>query len=176
MFSIGQPALFDELEAADVGITADPSVADLLVVGKDRSFDLGTLTRVLHALDDGVPFVVTNMDRVSPTSDGLEPGTGALVGSLVGASDREPDVVTGKPHDAMIDAMFDRLGVSASDCLVVGDSLESDIAMGHRAGMTTVLVLSGIADHDGAEVRSVEPDHVVESMAELDEVLDAERG
>lgn len=176
VFAIGQPALFDELEASNVEVTDDPDAAELVVMGKDRSFDFGTLTRGLRALGRDVPFMVTNRDRTTPTSDGIEPGTGAIVGAVAIAAEREPDVVAGKPNDPMIDATLDRLDVPPADCLVVGDSLESDIVMGKRAGMTTVLVLSGIEDRDSVEGASIEPDYVVESMARLDRILDLEEG
>lgn len=173
VFAIGQPALLDELVAAGVSVTTDPEGAGPVVVGKDRSFDFETLTRALHALDGGGPFVVTNQDRTAPVGDGIEPGTGAIVAAIATATGRDPDVVTGKPHDPMLEAALDRLDVPASDCLVVGDNPESDIAMGARAGMTTVQVRSGIADRSSPAASAVEPDYVVESMAELDRVIDA---
>lgn len=170
---IGSDALLDELRRADVPITDDPAIADILVVGKDRSFDYETMTRGLRTIDTGARFVATNRDRTSPTADGLVPGTGAIVGAIVAATGREPDVVVGKPHQPTIDAALGLLGASPAACLVIGDNVATDVAMGNRAGMTTVLVGSGVENREGDGNDAFVPDYRLESMESLDEVLDA---
>lgn len=170
--AIGETALFEELSRAGVARTEDPTDCDVLVVGKDRSFDFETLVRGLHALEHGATFVATNRDRKSPTDAKPEPGSGAVVAAIGFAAGREPDVVAGKPHDPMIEASLDRLAVDPSNCLVIGDNPETDIRMGRRAGMTTVLVLTGLVDRDDP----IAADHVLESMATIDEVLPGFRG
>jgi arabinose operon protein AraL len=52
-----------------------------------------------------------------------------------------------------------------------GDRIETDIRMGERAGMTTVLVLSGVTDRETIKEVDVEPDFVLDSLADIDEVL-----
>lgn len=163
--AVGQPALLEELRRAGVTLTDDPDAAEVVVVGKDRSFDFDTLTRAARAIEAGAAFVATNRDGRSPVDGGIEPGTGSLVAAVAAAADREPDAVAGKPHGPIVDRTLDRLGVEPADCLVVGDNPAMDVAMGERAGMRTLLVLSGIADRtDDWEVR---PDHVVETIGEV---------
>lgn len=169
--AIGEPTLFEELSRAGVTLTEEPAECDVLVVGKDRSFDFETLTRGLHALENGATFVATNRDRKSPTDAGTEPGSGAVVEAIGFAADRDPDVVAGKPHDPMIGVSLDHLGADPSDCLVIGDNPETDIRMGERAGMTTVLVLTGLVDRTDPVATDGTADHVLESMTELDEIL-----
>lgn len=171
VMAIGAPALVEELEQAGVELTNDPSECDVLVVGKDRSFDFETLKRGLQALERGATFVATNRDRKSPTDAGSEPGSGTVVAAIGFAADREPDVVAGKPHEPMIRTSVDHLGVDPEECVVIGDNPETDIRMGQRAGMTTALVLTGVADRDNSVVRDGDVDYVLESMAELDDVL-----
>jgi ribonucleotide monophosphatase NagD (HAD superfamily) len=66
--------------------------------------------------------------------------------------------------------VLDDLGVPPEDCLIVGDSLRTDMLMGERTGMTTVLVLGGVTDRAALADAPVEPDHVVESLAGLREL------
>ncbi len=63
--------------------------------------------------------------------------------------------------------MLEYLGRSASECLLAGDSLGSDITMGKQAGITTVLVLTGVARRADLDGASVQPDAVLNSLAEL---------
>ncbi|MWV40391.1 HAD-IIA family hydrolase [Natrialba sp. INN-245] len=172
--AVGEPALFDELSRSGVALTDDPADCDVLVVGKDRSFDFETLTRCLHALEHGATFVGTNRDRKSPTDTGNEPGSGALIAAVEYAAERGPDVVAGKPNDPIIEVSLDHFDVDASECLVIGDNPETDIRMGTRAGMTTVLVLTGLIDRTDPAATNGVADHVLESLGEIEEVLASE--
>ena len=62
---------------------------------------------------------------------------------------------------------LERLGLPADACLMVGDRLETDIAMGHRVGMSTALVLSGVTQREDLSHSSIQPDYVLESIADL---------
>ncbi|MCW8172280.1 hypothetical protein D8S78_05765 [Natrialba swarupiae] len=113
-------------------------------------------------------------DRKSPTDTGNEPGSGALIAAVEYAAERGPDVVAGKPNDPIIEVSLDHFDVDASECLVIGDNPETDIRMGTRAGMTTVLVLTGLIDRTDPAATNGVADHVLESLGEIDEVLASE--
>ena len=50
---------------------------------------------------------------------------------------------------------------------MVGDRLASDIEGGRRAGLATILVLSGASSREEAEAAEPPPDHVVDDLAAL---------
>jgi ribonucleotide monophosphatase NagD (HAD superfamily) len=50
---------------------------------------------------------------------------------------------------------------------MVGDRIASDIEGGRRAGLATVLVLSGASTRGEAEAMGSPPDHVVDDLAAL---------
>jgi ribonucleotide monophosphatase NagD (HAD superfamily) len=126
----------------------------------------------LVALDDDTAFVGSDPDRTIPTGEGRAvPGSGAIIGSVGVVADRDPDVVLGKPADRTTEMALDRLGVPAGECLLVGDNLDTDIAMGERAGMTTVLVLSGASSRADIETADATPDHVLDSLAAVPDAL-----
>jgi ribonucleotide monophosphatase NagD (HAD superfamily) len=54
---------------------------------------------------------------------------------------------------------------------VIGDRLETDIEMGNDAGMTTVLVLTGASSEADIGEQGIEPDHVIDSLGEIGDVL-----
>jgi ribonucleotide monophosphatase NagD (HAD superfamily) len=75
-------------------------------------------------------------------------------------------VVAGKPEPLMFEAACsdfpDRRRVA-----VVGDTLESDIAGGKKAGCVTILVLSGSTRSEDLAASPITPDHVIPSLAAL---------
>lgn len=94
-----------------------------------------------YALRRGIPWIATNTDATLPTERGIAPGNGALVQALVHATGRTP-LVAGKPEPAMFSLAAKALG--ARRPLAVGDRLDTDIEGGNRAGIDTLLVLTGV--------------------------------
>ena len=145
---VGAEAL--RAEVRDVGLvpvaTADDRPA-AVVQGYGPRGRLGAAGRgVSLAVRAGATWVATNTDRTLPSPRGPLPGNGSLVAVLRTALDRDPDVVVGKPEPALFHAAADRAG--ARRPLVVGDRLDTDIEGANRAGMDSLLVLTGVSTAD----------------------------
>jgi glycerol-1-phosphatase len=101
----------------------------------------------------GIPWVATNTDWTLPQERGTAPGNGTLVSAVHTAVGFLP-VVAGKPEVAIFEEALERFGASAP--LFIGDRLDTDILGANRAGIPSVLVLTGI---DGAkQVIAAAPD------------------
>ena len=87
----------------------------------------------------------------------------ALVSASTG---RKPDVIVGKPFPPMVEAITAKTGFEAQEMAIVGDRLYTDIAMG-EAGLMTVLVLSGETQPEDLEGATLQPDVVVQDLADL---------
>lgn len=181
VYLVGEPGLHDQL--LDAGFTvdvageagSDAAAPDVAVVSIDRAFDYDLLAEVLRVVRaDETPIVGTDPDAVIPAADGDIPGSGALIAAVSDVAEREPDAVLGKPHPLTRELALERLGVEADNCLVVGDRLDTDIALGAESGMTTVLVRSGVTDDARLARATVTPDYVVDSLAALPAILDGE--
>jgi len=169
-FVVGEDPLITEFETAGIAVARD-SPGDLLVVSMDRSFTYEKLDLAMRTLDDGAPFLATNPDRTCPTESGAIPDAAGMIGAVEGVTGREPDAVLGKPSETMVETALATVDADPEECLVVGDRLETDILMGERAGMTTVLVLSGVTDRETLAASDVQPDHVLESLGDIASVL-----
>jgi len=99
------------------------------------------------------------------------PGSGAMIHAIEGVTDRLVEVICGKPSSHARELALEALGVDAADCLVVGDRLDTDIALGDAGGMTTALVLTGVTDRETLAAAPIQPDHVLDSLAELSTLL-----
>lgn len=172
VFCIGAEGLREQFRAAGLEVTTDPTETDVLVASWTSEFDFEDMRDALAAVDDDTPFLGTDPDRTFPMEDGTAvPGSGAIIGSVAAVVGREADAVLGKPSETALQAALDRLGHDAEECLVVGDRLDTDLRMGDRAGMTTVLVLSGVAERADIPDSDIDPDFVIESLGDIEDVL-----
>jgi NagD protein len=166
-FVIGEPPLVEELRQAGLAPVDGPTV-DYVVVAFDRTFDYRKLDVALQAVTrHGARLVGTNPDRTCPVEGGEIPDAAGMIGAVEGVTGRRVDPIVGKPSRITLEVALDRLGLPAADCAVVGDRLETDIAMGKAAGLATVLVLTGITRPGDAAIARWEPDHVLDSLADL---------
>lgn len=132
------------------------------------------LAAAAYAVGAGASWVATNTDATLPTDRGIAPGNGALVQAVRLAVGRGPDQVAGKPFPTMYELAADRLGCTPDALLAVGDRLETDIDGANRAGMDSILVLTGVhtaLDASAAEP-ALRPTHVVPDLRWLHFDLD----
>lgn len=119
-----------------------------VVQGFDKSLGWEQLAEAAYAVGAGLPWTATNIDATLPTERGTAPGNGTLIDVVATATGVRPDV-TGKPESLMFDHAVSRAG--ASRPIMVGDRLNTDIAGAVRAGVDTLLVLTGIDHPDGPD-------------------------
>jgi glycerol-1-phosphatase len=142
---VGAPALRAELEAA--GLTPVDSAERrpvAVVQGYGPGVGWPELAEACVAIRAGARWVATNTDATLPSPRGPLPGNGSLVAALVAAlGGRTPDAVVGKPEPVLFETAARHRG--AAHALVVGDRLDTDIEGAARAGMDSLLVLTGVA-------------------------------
>lgn len=150
---------------------ATPAV-DVLVASIDREFHYRTLRQCLQLLDDSdVTFLGTDPDVVIPAPEGNVPGSGAVIDAIANVVGRDPATILGKPSRITRDAALDRLGLPPEQVLVVGDRLDTDIALADGSGMQTALVRTGVTDDADLDASPIQPDYVLDSLGSLDTVL-----
>lgn len=166
VFVIGEPPLLDELGAHGLDVRPGPPVR-WVVIAFDRTFDYAKLDRALQAVRGGARLIATNPDRTCPTEAGEIPDCAGMIAAVEAVTGRRVEAVVGKPSPIMVEAALAALGLPAADCVMVGDRLETDIAMGRAAGLATVLVLSGVTAAGDPRIAEVGPDAVVASLGDL---------
>jgi HAD superfamily hydrolase (TIGR01450 family) len=171
---VGGEGITDELQKAGFAVTRSALDAPAAVV-QGFAPDVGWVhlaeaAFALHAEKgaEGIPWVATNTDWTIPQARGTAPGNGTLVSAVHTAVGRLP-VVAGKPEVPMFDVAKERFG--AAHTLVIGDRLDTDILGANRAGMSSVLVLTGIdqAKQVLAAAKDQRPTFIVEDLRQLSE-------
>jgi glycerol 3-phosphatase-2 len=148
---VGGAGLLDVVRAA--GFIATESAEDkpvAVIQGFAPEVGWKQLAEAAYALardsrGDGIPWVATNTDWTIPQERGIAPGNGTLVSAVHTAVGILP-VVAGKPEKPIFDEAMERFG--ASSAVVIGDRLDTDILGANRAGIPSIMVLTGI---DGAK-------------------------
>ncbi|EMA10153.1 Haloacid Dehalogenase Superfamily Class (subfamily) IIA [Haloarcula vallismortis] len=172
VFVIGSEPLHSMVMGTEARLTETAAETDVLLASWTDSFHYNDMVDALRAVDDDTVFLGTDPDRTFPGENGDPvPGSGAIINAVAGVIERDPDRILGKPSEIAVQAALERLNCAPADCLIVGDRLETDIAMGERNGMTTVLVRTGVSNERSLEQSAVTPDYVIDSLADIDEVL-----
>ena len=174
---VGEPLMHRTLAEAGFALTTEPRTADVVAVTFDRTFDYAKLEAAYRAVRlHGASLVASNPDPYCPTPEGGLPDCAAMLAAIEACTGTTAEAVTGKPSRQMADAVLARLGVPAHDAVMVGDRLLTDVAMARRAGMHSVLVLTGATS--GADVEAAgedgRPDDVVLDLRDL--LVDGARG
>jgi len=169
VYVVGEEGLQQPVSEAGFELAAD-GPADFVVVGMDRGLTYAKLKRAALLIRTGARFIATNPDTTFPSPEGLVPGAGALIAALQVSTGIKP-VVIGKPESTCFELALEKLGVSAARAAAVGDRLDTDIEGGRRAGMHTILVLSGVSTSSELAGYAMQPTWVFKDLVELVKAL-----
>ncbi|KAJ1898771.1 hypothetical protein LPJ66_002542 [Kickxella alabastrina] len=121
-------------------------------------------------LNPGCLFIATNDDRTLPGGKHVYPGTGAMLSTLIHSTQRSP-LVMGKPNTPMLDCVMQKYQLDPARSCMVGDRLDTDILFGIKGGLSTLCVLTGVAD-EAAILDPVAPQatYYISSLGDLCEL------
>lgn len=166
-FVIGAPGFKEAVAAAGLELLDGEAAqsADAVVVSAHREFDYAELLTATRALQGGAALFGTSRDPTLPMPGGAWPGTGATLAAVETASGKHAET-GGKPEPHLFDQAR-ALIPNARRVAIVGDRLASDIEGGRRAGLETILVLTGASTRAEAEAATPPPDHVIDDLPAL---------
>eukprot|EP00798_Chlamydomonas_sp_ICE-L_P006189 gene6189-2806_t len=140
---------------SDIGavITVDPDIG-AVIVGWDPLFSYSRLVYASICLREipGCLFVATNPDHADHIGGGrMMPGTGGLVAAVELASGVKP-LVVGKGGPWLLPFLCSKCGLTdPSKAAIIGDRLDTDIALGREGGLRAILTLTGVSTLEEAQ-------------------------
>lgn len=164
VYAIGEEGLMDALQGAGFALGRHRPVA--VVVGFDRDLTYWKLREATLLIRSGVPFIATNPDRTLPVPEGQVPGTGAILAFLTASTDRVP-LMIGKPEPTLMQLAMARMGAEPETTAAIGDRPETDILSAQRAGIWSILALSGATDRARLATFDIVPDEIVDDIRAL---------
>ena len=133
-------------------------------LGPGWTFDV--MNRIFRQLLDGAQLVALQRNRYWKKPEGLVLDAGPFVAALEYAADVKATIV-GKPSGAFFEAAASLLKLPLESIVMVGDDIESDVGGFQDRGGRGVLVKTGKFRAANLESSSVQPDMVIESIADL---------
>ena len=175
VLALTMPAIREDLEELQlVGERADA----VLIGGADETaetnsvFSYMNLARAFAELEEGAELYCLHKNRWWQTARGPLLDAGVFVAGLEYAAGVQA-VVLGKPSGPYFQAALDALDADAEMTWMVGDDVEADVAGAKQHGLKAVLVRTGKFRTETQARPGVEPDGVLDSIADLPDWLDA---
>jgi len=168
IYLVGTPSL--EKEFKTFGFELVDENPDFAVLGFDTTLTYQKIWKLCDFVVEGIPYIATHPDINCPTPEGFMPDIGAMMAMIQSSTGKSADVIVGKPHTPMVEAIVELTGFKPEQLTMVGDRLYTDIAMG-KAGIQTVLVLSGEAKREDIANAPRQPDLVCGDLGELLKIL-----
>jgi phosphoglycolate/pyridoxal phosphate phosphatase family enzyme len=166
VFVIGEPPMIAEMRAHGFEVREDERVR-WVVIAFDRTFTYAKLNTALQAVKGGARLIATNPDRTCPVEGGEIPDCAGMIAAVEAVTGKQVETIVGKPSPIILEVALAALGVSAAEAVMVGDRIETDITMGKRLGLATILVLSGVTRPGDPRIAALAPDHVLRSIGEI---------
>jgi 4-nitrophenyl phosphatase len=147
---------------------------DAVVTGLDPNLTYLRLAAAADCVRAGARFIATNRDPVYPTERGLRPGAGAVAAALEATTGVTP-LSIGKPSPKLLELAAEAVGRNASEAVMIGDGLGTDLAAARAVGARCVIMLTGVTE--AAEVEALPDDQrpiaVASDAAELAAFLES---
>jgi 4-nitrophenyl phosphatase len=167
-FLVGEEGLRRELEAA--GHIPNEDRPDAVVVGLDRQLTYDKLNLALRFLREGALLVGSYGGAVYMSDHGPALSAGPIVRALEYGSGRRA-IMIGKPSARIFRLALERLGEKAARAVMIGDQIETDLLGAHRAGVRTILVLTGVENQETIRRSKTKPDQVIGTVDDLVDLL-----
>ena len=152
----------------EAGFEFDDGNPEAVIAAFDRTLTYDKLCRAAYFLHRGVPGFATHPDVFCPTDQETWLVDCGAITKALEVSTGKTIKVLGKPDPGMLRAAAARHGVHPGECLMIGDRLSTDIALGVNAGALTCRILS--ADSEHTDVSGIVPDYAVRDLGELQEI------
>ena len=144
-----------------------------VVVGLDPNLTYLRIAAAADCIRDGAAFLATNRDPVYPVEAGLRPGAGSVVAAIEATTGVTPTVI-GKPGPLLMEEAAASVGRPASEAVVIGDGIGTDLAAAKVVGARSILMLTGVttAAQVAALTEAEAPDAIASDADELAQALE----
>lgn len=172
IYLLGNSGLREELVKRGLKIVNNNP--EYVVLGLDTSLTYKRLMKACLFIEKGAKFVITHPDKVCPSDIGNLIDCGSIADAIISATGVKP-VACGKPNPEMLKFGIKKLKGNISFSAIIGDRLLTDILMGKKLGITTILVLTGSTTRRILNKckEKEKPDFVFNTLLDLRDYLDS---
>lgn len=153
-----------EVDRVDVeGWAREPADGRALAIGMAPAITSREIDRLARLAGAGLALYVSSVDRGMPTKRGIVPGAAAVLAELRERVQVEARIC-GKTSPEFA-SLVSRLLEGAGPPLVVGDSLDADVAFALQEGFDSLLVLTGVSSVEALATAAARPTYCEPDLA-----------
>ncbi len=153
------------------GVVLSETTPDIVVTAYDTTLNYIKLCHVCEYIRDGLPFLSTHADLNCPTENGFIPDLGSFNALIEASTGRSPDIVIGKPNQPIVNYVLKKYNLKNTEVAMVGDRLYTDILLGIKNDIVSILVLSGETKESDIYSTKIHPTIITNSLYTLMELL-----
>lgn len=165
-YAIGEKIFIDSIIDAGLKYSEDPKQIEIIIVTLDRTLNYDKLEIASRAIENGARFFAANIDDTCPVDDGEVLDAGATISALEKRTHRKLEKHFGKPSEFMLEEIKKHLGDDLSRTLLIGDRLETDIAMANKFNIDSALVATGVKYFPNGNIDII-PTYKIDSIFNL---------
>ncbi len=143
-YAIAEESLIKSIEDVGLVYSEKASAIEIIIISLDRNYSNKKYEIAKNALINGAEFLAANIDNTCPIINGEIVDAGTIISKLEIETSKKLIKHFGKPSLFMISSIKENLKFDMGDYVLIGDRLETDIMMGSKIGIDTVLVKSGV--------------------------------
>lgn len=165
-FAIGEKKFVNEIIKSGLKYSTAVDEIDIVIITLDRTFTYEKLEIAARAIENGANFFAANIDDTCPVENGEVLDAGSLISALEKRTKKKLELHFGKPSGFMIDEIKSKMNFEADKTIIIGDRIETDIAMGNSFGIDTALVSTGVKNSFNGNGKII-PTYRLNSIADL---------
>ena len=159
--------LADDVKQDFAQLKQSDTEANFIVVGDiGNAWSYPMLNEIFACLVRGAKLIAIHKNRFWQTEQGLQMDIGAFIHGLEYASNTQAMII-GKPSIDFFNAVLNDMQLSRDKVLMIGDDIDSDIGGAQAAGLLSVLVRTGKYRESYANASAINPDLILDSIADL---------
>ena len=168
VYLLGNERLTGDMQKGNINLVEDNP--DIVLLGFDTTLTYEKIHKAAKFIFEGATYIATHPDMNCPTADGFMPDTGSMI-ELFAASTGKRPLVLGKPMTPTVDYITDMLGCKRDELCFIGDRLATDIAIGEKHNIPSVLVFSGVTSKEEYEKSDIRATLAVDNLKALCDYL-----
>ena len=173
VYLVGTDELVADFKNDGINIVdGDSEKVDIVITSFDTSMTYHKMDNACRLVRNGSEYLSTHPDFNCPTETGFIPDSGAIAAFVTASTGKVPTYF-GKPYVETLDMICEATGVKKDGMCLFGDRLYTDIALGARNGVMSVLVLTGETSADDVDRAKPEerPTYVFDSLDDVDRLM-----
>ena len=143
-FLVGEHGFGEELDR--VGLKrVHGDKADVVAVGLDRKLTYAKLDKAVQLARNGAKIVANHTARLYMYKRGPAIAVGPILKAIEYGAGKK-GIAVGKPNPLMFEAAMKKKGCTKRQTVMIGDQEDTDVEGARRAGIDSILVLTGVFD------------------------------